>query len=86
MRSSSMLPYFFARRGYLRTSALCSRCYTTSFVVLALLAPHPFCTSGDGDGDGRQRRRLRLAVPKKKKPVPARPSTLPQVLIPLWIL
>ena len=57
MRSSSMLPYFFARRGYLRTSALSSRCYTTSFVVLALLAPHPFwatataTATADSDGD-----------------------------------
>ena len=43
---------FFCVTGYLHISALSSRCYTTLFVVLALLAPHPFCTScGDGDAD-----------------------------------
>ena len=55
MRSSSILPIICLRDGlrFLRTSALSLRCHSTSFVVvLALLAPHPFCTSGEGDGEG----------------------------------
>jgi hypothetical protein len=53
MRSSSILPIICLRDGlrFLRTSALSLRCHSTSFVVvLALLAPHLFCLSGEGDG------------------------------------
>ena len=81
---------FVCATGYLRTSALSSRCYTTSFVVLVLLAPHPFCTScGDGDGDcgwqSLNKKPVFSGQPEFTRPpfYPA-PSTLPCiVLIPL---